>query len=355
MIGLALAGALPVYGDVVKISDRELADLGIVVGALKPVETIPVLTAPAKAVIPPGQEHIVSVSEPGLITSMTAAAGDQVKKGQVLAQLASPDILSMQRLYLKARNELALEALHYRRDRKLLDSGIIPRRRWQETRSQYQISAAEADEYRQALEIAGMSAGAIDELARTRRLSGELTIRAPAAGVVLERMATAGSRVTGVAPLYRIGVPGSLWLEIAAPAELAAGIRPGDQVEYGEAGNRGRVDLIGRNVDAKTQTVPVRAVVDHPPAALRPGQKLNVHIRRPAADTFTVANTAIIWQAGVSYIFIRVPRGFQSAAVDVLARQPEQTIIAGKLTGHETVALQGTAAIKAVWLGLGGQ
>ena len=96
-------------------------------------------------VIPSTHEYIVSASQAGLITKLNAAMGDKVKKGEVLAQLNSPDLLSMQRLYLKAVSEMQLGSLTYQRDKKLLADGVIAERRWQETHSQYNAFVSEAE------------------------------------------------------------------------------------------------------------------------------------------------------------------------------------------------------------------
>ena len=85
----------------IQISQDNFNNLGVTLGKLEPAKQIPVLTAPAKVVIPPTQEYIVSASQAGLITKLNAAIGDKVKKGEVLAQLNSPDLLTMQRNILK--------------------------------------------------------------------------------------------------------------------------------------------------------------------------------------------------------------------------------------------------------------
>ena len=148
----------------IQISQDYFNNLGVTLGKLEPAKQIPVLTAPAKVVIPSTHEYIVSASQAGLITKLNAAMGDNVKKGEVLAQLNSPDLLSMQRLYLKAVSEMQLGSLAYQRDKKLLADGVIAERRWQETQSQYNAFVSEANEHKQLLEIAGMTDSEIDRL-----------------------------------------------------------------------------------------------------------------------------------------------------------------------------------------------
>jgi len=356
---LLLAGWLFIFcpiirsDDTIRLSAEHFANLGVTLGKPVAVNQIPVLYAPAKVDIPPAQEYIVSASQSGLITRLNAAAGDKVKKGEILARINSSDLLSMQRLYLKARSELALGLLAYQRDKKLLENGVISERRWQETRSQYNAFFSEADEHRQLLEIAGMSDGEIEQLNKSHKLSGQLNILSPVTGVVIERMAVAGARVDNLAPLYRIGVLNELWLDIAIPQERIGSIKAGDQVLIENSPVRAEISLLGQSVNPETQTLPVRAVVKNAQVSLRPGQKINVQIIHSIDHAFKLPNTAIAQNAGKSYIFIRTQTGFQVNPIVIIGKQGDESVVTGDLTGNEDIAINGAVALKANWLGLG--
>jgi len=345
--------SLLVADNTIQLSEEHFSNLGVTLGKLEPVSQFPVLYAPAKVVIPPTNEYIVSASQSGLITKLNAAIGDNVKKGEVLAQINSSDLLSMQRLFLKARSELAIGLLAYQRDKKLLESGVIPERRWQETQSQYNAYLSEADEHRQLLEISGMSDNDINRLGKTHKLSGQLNIYAPVAGIVIERLAVAGARVDNLAPIYRIGVLNELWLEIAIPQERVGNIKVGDKVLIENSPASAEISVLGQSVNPENQTLLARAVVKNAPATLRAGQKINIQIIHEAIGASKVPNTAIAQNEGKSFIFIRTPAGFQISPIEIIGKQGDESIITGQLTGNETIAIKGVVALKANWLGLG--
>ncbi len=349
----------------IKLSQEFIQNLGVTLGKLAPADQIPVLTAPAKIVIPPAHEYLVSASQPGLINRLDAAVGDNVKKGAVLAQLNSPDLLSMQRLYLKAESELKLGTLSYQRDKKLLEDGVISERRWQETLSQYNAFASEANEHRQLLEIAGMSDQEIDRLKRSHRLSGLLNIHAPITGTVIERMAVAGSRIDILAPLYRIANLDELWLEINIPQERIADVSIGDRVvietdprksqsEPSAQPVTAKISLLGASVNPENQTILARAVIDGKQTSVRPGQHINIQIIQAAGSpAFKIPNGAIAQHEGKPYIFIRNRDGFSIEPVTIVGKQGDETVIRGNFTGAEDIAVKGAVALKANWLGLG--
>ncbi|MGR8953289.1 MAG: efflux RND transporter periplasmic adaptor subunit [Gammaproteobacteria bacterium] len=343
----------------ITIAADHLQNLGVVLGRLEPARQIPLLSAPAKVVVPPALDYLVSSSQSGLITQLYASIGDTVKKGQVLAELNSPDLLTLQREYLKAENALQLGLLSYQRDKKLFEEGVIPERRWQETRSEYHAFASEANEHRQLLEIAGMTDAEIKQLKSSHRLSSRLKVLSPIAGTVMERMGVAGSRVDMLAPLYRIADLSELWLEINIPQERAAEVKIGDSVlvenvEQQNGAAAAKISLLSQNVNPENQTVLARAVIDGKQSTIRPGQRINIRIiQKTSRPVFEVPNVAIAQHENKAYLFVRSQTGFSVVPVTVIGKEGEISIIEGNLTGSEEIAVKGAVALKANWLGLG--
>ncbi|MGZ8190919.1 MAG: efflux RND transporter periplasmic adaptor subunit [Methylococcaceae bacterium] len=338
----------------VQLSQEHINNLGITLGKLTPASQVPVLYAPAKVVIPPTQEYIVSASQAGLITKLNAAIGDKVKKGDVLAQLNSPDLLTLQREYLKAASVLQLASSTYQRDKKLVEDGVIADRRWRETRNQYQSFASETNEQRQLLEIAGMTAGDIDRLTKTHRLNSLLNVHSPISGVVMERVAVAGTRIDNLAPIYRIANLDELWLEINIPQERISDIKIGDKVLIENTPISAEISLLGQSVNPENQTLLARAIIKGAQSTVRAGQRINIQIIQPSDQAiFSIPNAAIAQNEGKSYIFIRNPSGFGVRQIKVVGKQGEESIISGDFTGDEDIAIKGAVALKANWLGLG--
>ncbi|UOA10019.1 efflux RND transporter periplasmic adaptor subunit [Methylobacter sp. S3L5C] len=343
-----------------KITQAYFDNLGVTLSKLESTQQIPVLTAPAKVVVPPAHEYIVSASQAGLIIKLNAAIGDKVTKGDVLAQLNSPDLLSMQRLYLKAVNEMQLSFLSFQRDKKLLEDGVIADRRWQETLSKYNAIVSEANEYKQLLQISGMTATEIDHLGKTHQLSSQLSVHSPISGVVMERVAVAGERVNILAPLYRIANLDELWLEINIPHERIGSVKVGDQVLVENSAVIAQITLLGQSVNPENQTLLARAIIltkqlpENEQSEVRVGQTINTQIIEfSEKGAFKVPNTAIAQNEGKFYIFVRNPEGFTVSQITVKGKQGDESIITGDFSGAEDIASKGAVALKAKWLGLG--
>lgn len=351
---LCVSAFIQAETDQIHISQIQSYNLGVKIGRLEAVEQIPLLYAPAKVVVPPSQDFIVSTAQVGLISRLEAAVGDRVERGQVLAHINSPELLALQRQYLKASSEKQLAWLSYQRDKKLLQEGVIADRRWQETSSLYNSKVSEFNEAKQLLEIAGMSSADINQLQKSRRLSSQLKVRSPIDGVVLERMVVAGERLDILEPMYRIANLEHLWLEINIPQERLSLIDVGDLVRVEDHEVSAKISMLGQSVNPDNQTVLARAVIDNDQHQIRAGQTVNTQIIQASGEAaYRVPNVAIAQNEGASYIFVRNAEGFVVTPVTVIGRQGGDSVIQGELGGNEEIAVRGAVALKANWLGLG--
>jgi len=357
LLSILLMGSLNVLAEdmQIHINPEQIDNLSIKIGNMTPSQGIPLLSAPAEVVVPADREVLLSAPQPGLLTQLQVNIGDRVKKDQILAQIDSPESVVLQQQFLTASSQLNLAALEQRRDKKLLQEGVIAQRRWQETQALYNSKVAIANEARQLFHIFGMSNAEISRLARSHQLSMSLNVRSPIDGVVLERLASLGSRLGMQAPLYRIADLSELWLQINIPQERLRNIRIGDQVQIPGSTSVAEISLLGQSVDPNNQTIVARAVIKGKVETLRVGQHLNVDIMQTSnTPGFRVPNTGIAQNAGHSYVFVRNADGFVVTEVSVVGKQDRDSLITGPLTKDQQIAVEGAVALKANWLGMGG-
>jgi cobalt-zinc-cadmium efflux system membrane fusion protein len=349
-IACCLSVSLAQAETLIPIDAEQAAKLDIRTVQPQPAEAVPLLSAAARVVVPPGREFMVSAPHAGLASRIDVAVGDTVKAGQVLAQLASPAFLAVQREALQAANEHRLADSVLTREQKLLAEGAIPQRRWEETRSLHDTRAASDNEVRQVLNIAGMSPAEVERLLKTQKLSDRLEIKSPMAGMVLEVRITTGQQVEQLAPLFRVADASRLWLEIDLPPEQVDKIAPGDIARVAGAKLSAKITGVGRQVLPNTHSVVARAELDNGGQRLYPGQTVGVELlRAEAGGVFRLPAQALARQAGASFVFVKQPQGFVPRTVESLGQSGADLILRGALTPDDQVAVQGVAAIKAKW------
>lgn len=345
-----------VAGQTIAMSAAQQRSMGIAVAPLAKATGLTSHRMPGEIVVPVGQERVVSAAQPGLVDAVHVAPGQPVKKGQALAHISSPELVELQRDYLQASTQTRLAKSKADRDAELFKDGIIAERRYLETRSSYEELSAVQAQRRQALRLSGMGDAAIVRLESRQEFSSGLTVSAPISGDVLESMVTAGQRIDPMTPLFRIGHLSPLWLEIHAPVESFASVKKGMAVRIPKYEAEGRIIAVIRNINKNDQTMHIRVQIDRNAERLSPGQFVEAEVLGGQEDgtSFTVPRNAVVRNGRDSFVFVQNAKGFTPVKVAVLSEQAERTVIRGNLAVENKVAVSGTVAIKAAWVGAGG-
>jgi len=335
------------------LSPADLERLGVVLDVPAAAAAIEVAAGPAELVIPPAQQAVVSSTVAGVLSRTLVAEGDSITGAQALADIASAALLDAQSSYVDAAVSASLARAQLDRDRGLFTDGIIAQRRLQEATARERAAAAALEQHRQQLLLAGMTDRALADLAETGTLDSKVTLTAPFDAVVIEQLASIGTRVDALDPVYRIADLSELWLEVHVPQEHAQRVAPGMRVVGSAAGGDivGTVTQIGRVVDPATQTVVIRARVANDGWALRAGQFMAARVLEdaPHAAAHTVPSAAIARRDDAAYAFARLNDAIVPVAVEIVAETDTHATVRG-LEADVEIAVMGVAALKSVWL-----
>ena len=306
---------------------------------------------PARVLVPNEQMRVIAAPVAGMLEMLAVAPGTSVKKGQILARLASPQALELQRDALQAGSQSALLQQSLKRDQQLFAEGLIAESRLQATRAAASQAAAQASERQQGLALAGIAPG---------KLGASLALTAPIDGVVLEQGGQLGQRVEAATLIYRIARLTPLWLEIQVPLAVATTLKEDMAIKLAERDISGRLIAIGRAVDPASQTVLLRAEVDKGAAALHAGQVLEVEIASPAGQhQQRLPAAALVRHDGKAYAFVQTASDDQGARfaarpVQVVSQGGDSVLVDGVQAG-ERVAVRGVSGLKAMLTGVGSE
>lgn len=340
--------------DFIALAPAQAKALGVETRPLAAADTGSAAGLPAKVVVPVEQMRVVAAPLAGLLTQVGAVAGQTVKKGQMLARLASPGLLQVQRDYLQARQQADLAQRSLARDEQLFKEGIIAEARLQASRASQAQAAVAARELQAELRIAGATAGG-------GSLTPEVAVSAPLDGVVLEASAAVGSRVEAATALFTVAQLNPLWLEIQAPAALAGNLKEGAAVRIAGSEASGKLINVGRQISPGSQTVTLRARMDAGLDSLHPGQMVEATVAAaPQAGatagkgaTYRIPQAAVVRQAGQAWVFVQTAGarpGFQATPVSVAGNAGPDVLVSGSaLAANAAVAVKGVSALKSAW------
>lgn len=340
-------------GETFAVSDEQLARLGVVMRAVQAVDVVEYASAPAVVVVPPARQVLVNASHGGVLVRVLVAEGDAVTAKQPVAEIESLDYVEHQRDYLDAVAAAELAAAQEARDRGLYEEGIIAERRVAESAAAARAARGRVDHLRAQLDLAGITETELARLAEQRELGRRIVLRAPFAGVVAAVHASVGARVDALDPVLAVADLRELWLELRVPQESAARIVPGmlAAAEFGGTVVNGTITTVGGVVDATTQTVLVRAVVDNTRAALRAGQVLTARVlARPEGVVYAVPGAAVTRHEGESLVFVRRGGELLAQPITVLADDGERIYVVNSLVPGSQIAIDGVSALKSLWL-----
>ena len=338
--------------DAIKMTALQQKNLGIKTSHLQVSNTSLGQAYPAEVVVPVDQIRVVSTGHAGLINQLNVTAGQAVKRGQVLAQISSPELITMQRSYLQSQSQLRLAKQSLDRDAALFKDGIIAEKRLQASQSAHREALAMQNEQRQLLKLSGVSNSAT----KNSLFQNSIALTAPISGVVLEVMVAQGQRVDLTMPLLKIAQLNPLWVEVHVPlADIKKNnFQKGALVNIKDSDASGKVIAMLPSMRSQDQTAIVRAIITQGADNLFPSQMVDAMVSpsQPQAS-FSIPSNALVNSKSRVFVFVQTIVGFEARAVTVSSSQNDTSVISGDFTGAEKIAISGTAAIKGSWLGMG--
>jgi RND family efflux transporter MFP subunit len=332
---------------VLRLDERQIRAAGITSITIEQERAESELSLPATVVIPPQQLHVVAAPANGMVESMLVAADEQVKEGQPIARLRSPELVEAQRQFLAALADEALAADRLRRAQFLFENKAMPERELRVAQTQAINAKFQLDERQQILRLMEMSEGDIEAVRTTRRLFAAVTIHAPIAGTVTKRHASPGERVSAAAPIYSVGQLNPVWVNVQVPAGRLAAIEESGTVSLPAYGVEGRIIRIARTVDAQTQSAIAVAEIDSNGGSVRPGLAVTAIIRIPNTSDaqWSVPSASVVRHNDRAWVFVRSTDGFIARPVNVVSESPGRASIRAKLSSSDRIADRGVLAL----------
>jgi cobalt-zinc-cadmium efflux system membrane fusion protein len=298
-------------------------------------------TSPLNGKITFDENYTSRISSPilGRALSIKAQIGDKVKAGQVLMTIDSPELGSALADARKAYADLQLKNKAFERNSLLLEGGVIARKDLET--SQSDLAQAVAEEQRANARLKNLGA--------QRNADESFMLRAPIAGVVVDRQVNPSSEVRpdAPAPLFIITNPEHLWASIDLPERDLAKVVPGQKLAiqvdaYPDEIFSGNIDSIGVMVDPATRRINVRCTVQSR-GKLKPEMYAQISpLNTQNIKVIRLANTALITEGLYSYVFVEVsPNHFKKRRVSLNSQEREFATVKTGLSVGERVITSG--------------
>ncbi len=325
---------IPVYDDEVssgssiKIDPTTVQNMGVRMAFIERRDFSRVIRTMGK--IGYNEENIYAVSTriSGWIEKLIVNyTGEEVRKGQKLLEIYSPELVTTQQEYLLALNN----------KKQVGDSRFASIRDGAE-------SLVRAS--RQRLEYWDIPESAIRELEQSGKVRKTLALEAPHSGVIIKKNADEGQHVKAGMTLYHIADLSTIWVDVSIYDNEAPWVKVGSKAEMelsylpGKT-FEGRVSYIYPYLDEKARDLKVRLEFKNPGLELKPGMYANINIQTPPIhDALVVPSEAVIRSGLRNMVFISRDKGRFEPREVILGEESEDgkvRIKSGVLEGEKIV------------------
>ena len=237
------------------------------------------------------QEMTVQVFTPypGRIVGLFAKVGDDVRKGQTLFTIDSPDLLQAESTLIAAAGVLEYTTRNLARLRELYKTRAVSQKEMEQAASDQQTAEGALRSARDSVRLFGKTDAEIDRIIAERKADPILVVPSPITGRITARNAAPGLFVQPGNPPspYSVADISTMWMLANVAENDSPAFRVGQEVKvkvnaFPDRTFDGRISTIGSMVDPMTRRVLVRSEVQNPRDELRSGMFATFVIRTGA-------------------------------------------------------------------------
>lgn len=283
----------------------------------------------------------------GRLSQIDAMFGQQVRRGQVLAEIKSPDLAQAQLAFLRAHSEQQLLTRAVERAQLLLAAEVIASAELQRRQSELSVAAAEKRAASDQLRALGLSAARIRQLEQTGEIQPSAAITATLDGTVIERKVNQGQVVNPADVLFVISDLSSVWALAEVPEQDSQFVKLGQrvQIEIPALDNErfaGRVTYVADVVNPETRTVRVGVEMENKALRFKPLMLMTMLVEGPPASRQVVPAGAVVRENNVDHLFVEARPGvFRLTPVELGPEKDGIRTILKPLPEQSTVVLDG--------------
>jgi len=313
---------------------------GVTLGEVREVELPAVLEANGQVTFDDRRVSSIVSRVAGRIEQVRVSQWDNVRRGEPIVALYSPDFMTAEAEYLQAKQTAHLSSA----------PGIT---------GTAGLAASMEDAAERKLELLGMEPADIRAIGAP---NPTVWMRAPIGGTVIENKATRGAAVTPGDVLYTLGTLNDVWITANIYQDDLARVHEGQELEavttaYPDDVFKGVISRISPGIDPTTFTAQIRCTVANPGLKLKPQMLARVRIVTRPGRALVVPQQALVFDTNSYYAYVRVaPDGVARRKVVITSwNEKGYARVVSGLSPGDTVIVAGSLQVDELWHAAHGQ
>jgi cobalt-zinc-cadmium efflux system membrane fusion protein len=286
----------------------------------------------------------------GPVVKLLVSLGTEVKAGDSLAVIESPDYAAAISAYRKgvatAKNARRIADL----DEKLFKGDAIARNDVEQAQTDALNADADRDAALEQLRSLGVEDQIVDNIQKNLPVTNIIgVIRAPLSGTVVEKLITPGQLLqAGTTPCFTVADLAQVWVMADVFESDLPSVQVGDTTEVITSASThaypGVVDNISAILDPNTRSIGVRVVAKNPDGILKKQMYVRVliHSRSQSAGVLIPVSAVLRNEENLPFVYIAQKDGsFQRAGISLGSRVGDQYEITSGLKEGDQIVIEG--------------
>ncbi len=241
----------------------------------------------------------------GNVSSIKVIEGDKVRKGQVLAYLQHPDIISMQQEFQEKNDELVFLQQDFERKQTLFDKGVSSAKEFQMAQSKFRSTTSSVNALRSKLELLGLNISKI----KSGEIYASVPITSPIGGFVDEVMVSLGDYVAPQTKMFAVSDNSEIHVDLKVYEKDIYKIKEGQQIYFTVASKpdellEAKIHAIGKTFETDPKAIHVHADIHNEDKELLPGMYVEGRIVQGEKMALAVPEDAIVKNGEKTFIFV---------------------------------------------------
>ena len=366
---------------VLKLSEADRQRLGILTATATHRSIGEVIPIAASITLPPDRRSVASSQVAGTIHSHTLSPGKEIRVGDLLMEIASPEFQALQLDLLRTTLDANLSRVRATRLEEV-NSDAFSRRVLLETLAKAKQLEGRAESLERQLISLGLTAAEVQSVVREKKVHDFLPVRAAIDGRLTKWLGTLGETIVANEALVEIQDLKSIWIEAHAPPHLVRAISTATAGKASVLSNSliqfpVNVSRVGPTVSETTRTQPIwlttnfaqeqnlpnptheRGTVENPSLTprvemLRDGMQVTVSLKMAEGQpVLAVPETAVLRDGLHYFVFVQKPDDYvERRRVTIGRSDGEWTEIRNGIVAGEAVVSAGGRELQTAFASL---
>lgn len=285
--------------------------------------------------MPEGGMHTIAFASAVQVVDYSVAPGSAVRKGQVLAYVAHPELVQIQKSYLDAKAEFEANSAQFQQYQDLHSAGRLSVNEWRQAQRAHQLSENTLSAAENALQLYGLDASDV------QRIQARVPVKSPATGHVQNFATSVGAFLAPEQALTTVVEESKARVQLQVVAAQAIWVKTGEEATLDYAGKAftGTVQEVGHSVDLNGM-VPLWIAVDEAPSNWLDGAPVHVEYAIHLGTHWSVPVSAVLFAGDQAFVIVKEGDQFSQHNITILSRDEQYAYIQGDALSDQKVVVE---------------